>query len=119
MVAAVVYLLLPLSAADQRLIAIYEQLGNTDPKIDLTRAKVIRQIGPASRCNIPTTPNTCTDYTWVAYFKTPMSYQEFTLNLAIDPNTDLVAAWGLSKKEYAGIELILFGIEQLMRRIGL
>jgi hypothetical protein len=48
-----------------------------------------------------------------------LSYQEFTLNLAIDPGRDLVAGWGLSKKEYAGIELILFRIEQLMRRIGL
>ena len=118
-VAAVVYLLLPLSAADQRLMVIYEQLGNTDPKIDLTRAKVIKQIGPPSRCNTPTTPNRCTDYTWVACFETPMSYQEFTLNLAIDPDTDLVAAWGLSKKEYTGIELILFRTEQLLRRIGL
>jgi hypothetical protein len=37
-----------------------------------------------------------------------MCYQEFELNLAIDPNTDSVAAWGLRKKEYKGIELILF-----------
>jgi hypothetical protein len=98
MVAIVVYLRLPLSAADQRLMAIYEQLGNTNPKIDLTRAKVISQIGPPSRCNVPTTPNTCTDYIWVAHFDRPMNYQEFELNLAIDPTTDLVAGWGLSKK---------------------
>jgi hypothetical protein len=98
MAAIVAYLLLPLSAADQRLMAIYEQLGNNDPKIDLTRAKVISQIGPPSRCNVPTTPNTCTDYIWVAHFDRPMNYQEFELNLAIDPTTDLVAGWGLSKK---------------------
>jgi hypothetical protein len=46
-----------------------------------------------------------------------MSYQEFTLNLASDLNTDLVAAWGLSKKEHTGIELIHFRMQQLMRRI--
>ena len=101
-VAIVVYLLLPLSAADRRLMANYERLGNTDPKPDLTKAKVIRQIGPPSRCNIPTTPKTCTDYVWVARFDRPLSYQEFELNLAIDPDTDLVAAWGLTKKEYEG-----------------
>jgi hypothetical protein len=59
---------------------------------------VISQIGPPSRCNVPTTPNTCTDYIWVAHFDRPMNYQEFELNLAIDPTTDLVAGWGLSKK---------------------
>ncbi len=117
--ALTVYRLLPLSAADQRLMAIYEQLGNTDPKPGLTKAEVIRRIGPPSSCNIPTTPRTCTDYTWVARLKRPLSYQEFELNLAIDPDTDLVAAWGLNKKQYEGIDLILFRIGQLMRRIGL
>ena len=118
-IALFVYLLLPLSAADQRLMAVYERLGNTDPKIDLTRAKVISQIGPPARCNTPTTPNTCTDYVWVANFDRPMSHQEFELNLAIDPTTDLVAAWGLTKKEVEGIDLILYRIGQLMSRLGL
>jgi hypothetical protein len=117
--AVVVYLHLPLSPADRRLMAIYDQLGNPDPKINLTRAQVLDQIGPPSRCNIPTTPNTCTDYIWVAHFERPMSYQEFELNLAIDPTTDQVAAWGLRKKEYEGLDLILFRIEQLIDRIGL
>jgi hypothetical protein len=118
-IATIVYLLLPLSAADQRLMAIYEQFGNNDPKTDLTKAKVISQIGPPSRCYIPTTPKTCTDYTWVAHFERPMSYQEFELNLAIDPDSDLVAGWGLTKREYEGLDLILFRIGQLMSRIGL
>ncbi len=48
-----------------------------------------------------------------------MSYQEFELKLAIDPDTDLVAAWGLHKTEYQGFELILFRIMQLKDRIGL
>jgi hypothetical protein len=108
LMAIVVYLLLPLSAADQRLMASYEQLGSSNPKSDLTKAKVISQIGPPSRCDVPTKPNTCIDYIWVAHFDRPMCYQEFELNLAIDPNTDSVAAWGLRKKEYKGIELILF-----------
>lgn len=115
-VATVVYLFRPLSAADQRLMAIYEQLGNTDPKPYLTKAQVISQIGPPSRSD-PPTPNTCTDYTWVR-FETPMSYQNFELNLAIDPDTDRVAAWGLHKTEYQGIQLILFRIDQLINRIG-
>ena len=119
LVAFVVYLLLPLSAADQRLMAIYEQLGDNQPKANLTKADVISQIGPPSAIDAPTTPKTCINHTWVAHFDRPMSYQEFELNLAIDPDTDLVAAWGLYKTEYQGFELILFRIEQLMRRIGL
>ena len=117
--AFVAYLLLPLSVADQRLMAIYEQLGNTDPEPGLTKAEVIRRIGPPSSCDIRTTSRTCINYTWVARFKRPMSYQEFELNLAIDPDTDLVAAWGLTKKQYEGTDLILFRIGQSMRRIGL
>jgi hypothetical protein len=74
--AFVAYRLLPLSAADQRLMAIYERLGNTDPKPGLTKAEVIRRIGAPSSCKIPTTPRTRTDYTWVARFKRPLSYQE-------------------------------------------
>ncbi len=118
-VAAIVYLLLPLSAADQRLMAIYEKLGNTDPKPDLTMAQVVSQIGPPSSCDSPPAPNSCTGYVWVAHFDRPMSYQEFELRLQIDPDTDLVAAWGLFKKECTGLELILFRIGQLLVRIGL
>jgi hypothetical protein len=122
LVALVVYLMLPLSAADQRLMDLYEQLGDQQIHLatpDLTKERVISMIGPPSRIGIPTTPKTCIDHTWVAHFDRPMSYQEFELNLAIDPDTDLVAAWGLHKTEYQGLELILFRIEQLMRRIGL
>ncbi len=118
LVALIVYLFLPLSAADQRLMAAYEQLGNTDPKPDLTRAQVIGKIGSPATCVIPTTPNTCTDFTWVARFETPLSYQELQLNLAIDPKTDLVAAWGLQKNEYRGLDLILFRIGQALAYIG-
>jgi hypothetical protein len=59
-IAIVVYLLLPLSAADQRLMSIYEQLGNTEPKGDLTRAQVISRIGPPSSIGTRT-PKECTD----------------------------------------------------------
>ncbi len=118
-VAAIVYLLLPLSAADQRLMANYEKLGNTDPKPDLTMAQVVSQIGPSTRCDVPPSPNQCTGYVWVAHFEKPLSYQEFELRLQIDPDTDRVAAWGLFKKEYTGLELILFRIGQLMSQVGL
>jgi hypothetical protein len=118
-VATVVYLLLPLSTADQRRMVIFEQLANTDPKPGLTMAQVVSQIGPPTMCDIPPSPNSCTGYVWVAHFVRPMSYQEFELRLSIDPDTDLVAAWGLDKKEYQGLELILFRIGQLMGRIGL
>ncbi len=118
-VAAIVYLLLPLSAADQRLMAIYEQLGNPDPKAELTMAHVVSQIGPPTRCDEPPGPNHCAGYVWVAHFETPMSYQEFELGLSIDPDDDMVVAWGLNKTEYQGLNLIFLRIEQLMSRIGL
>lgn len=114
-VATVVYLLMPLSAADQRLMAIYERLGKYDGTTDLTRAQVISQIGPPSTCD-PPTPNVCDGYAWVAHFDTPLSHQVFELRLSIDPGTDQVAAWGLFKKEYHGLELILLRIEHLMGR---
>jgi len=122
LVALVVYLLLPLSAADQRLMDLYEQLGGQqihEAKPYLTKEEVISMIGPPSSVDTPTTPKTCIDHIWVAQFDRPMSYQEFKLNLAIDPDTDLVAGWGLRKTEYQGLELILFRITQLMGRIGL
>ncbi len=118
--AMVVYLLLPMSAADQRLMADYEQLGDQEIHLKephLTKERVISMIGPPARA-LPTTPNTCHDYVWIAHFDTPMCYQEFELNLAIDPDTDHVAAWGLNKTEYRGLELILFRITQLLGRAG-
>jgi hypothetical protein len=118
LLAVVVYLLLPLSAADQQLMDVYEKLGDNQPKPGLTKEQVISQIGPPSRTDIPTTPNTCHGYIWVAHFDRPTSYQEFELHLQIDPKTDLVAAWGLHKTEYQGLELILFRIGQLLNRIG-
>jgi hypothetical protein len=117
-IAIVIYLLLPLSAADQRLMSVYEQLGNNEPKANLTSAQVISQIGPPSRIGTRT-PKQCTTYTWVAHFDRPASHKEFELNLAIDPDTDLVAAWGLNKKEYEGLDLIFFRLARLVGRAGL
>jgi hypothetical protein len=116
-IAIVVYLLLPLSEADQRLMSLYEQLGNNEPKAYLTSAKVIGQIGLPSSIGTPT-PKQCTEYTWVAHFDRPASHREFELNLAIDPDTDLVAAWGLNKKVYEGLDLIWFRLAQLLGRVG-
>ncbi len=67
-VALVVYLLLPLTAADQRLMAMYEQLGGQQihlAKPDLTKERVIGMIGPPSAIDMPTTPKTCINHTWV------------------------------------------------------
>ena len=54
-IAIVVDLLLPLSAADQRRMSIYEQLGNTEPKGNSTSAHVITQIGcnPIRKADLP------------------------------------------------------------------
>lgn len=115
-VAVIVYLLLPYSPADRRFMAMYERLGNNEPKPDLTKDQVISQIGQPSSMGRPA-PNTCIDYIWVAQFDRPMSHQEFELNLAIDPGTDLVAAWELKKTEYQGLELIWFRMRRLLERI--
>ena len=117
-IAIVVYLLLPLSAADQRLMSIYEQLGNNEPKANLSSTQVISQIGPPSGIGTRT-PKQCTPYTWVAQFDRPASHKEFELNLQIDPDTDLVAAWGLNEKEYEGLDLIWFRLARLLGRVGL
>jgi hypothetical protein len=117
-VATIIYVNLPLSAADQRLMATYEQLADTNSKPNLTMADVVRQIGPPARCDSPPAPNSCTGYVWVARFECPASYQEYELGLSIDPHTDLVAGWGLNKTEYQGFELILFRIGRLMARLG-
>lgn len=52
------------------------------------------------------------------HFDKPISHQQFTLNLAIDPNTDLVAALGLNKANCEGLELILFRIGQALSWLG-
>jgi hypothetical protein len=49
----------------------------------------------------------------------PQLLDRFELNLDIDPDTDLVAAWGLNKKEYEGLDLIWFRLAQLLSRVGL
>jgi hypothetical protein len=116
-VAVLVYLLLPFSAADRELMARYEQLGNDQPKIDLMKDQVISQIGPPSAVGTPL-PNHCLDYTWVAHFDRPLEHRQFTLNLAIDPDNDQVAAWGLSKRECQGLELIWYRIGRLLENIG-
>jgi hypothetical protein len=116
-VAFTVYLLLPFSAADRDLMARYERIGDNQPKDGLTKAQVISQIGAPSAASIPT-PNMCADYTWVAHFDRPLSHQVFELGLSIDPDTDLVAAWGLDKKEYQGLDLIRFRIGRCLEKIG-
>jgi hypothetical protein len=113
LLAVVLYLLLPFSPTDRRLMATYEQLADNEPKVGLTREQVISRIGPPSSIG-PQSPKQCVDYTWVAHFDRPMSHREFALNLAIDPDTDLVAAWGLFKREYQGIDLIWFRLGQLL-----
>jgi hypothetical protein len=65
-VGVVICLFLPLSAADRRLMATYEWLGNTDPERGVTKAQVIREIGPPASWDIPASPNLAASYTWVA-----------------------------------------------------
>jgi len=115
--AIIIYLSLPYSPADRRLMAMYERLGNNEPKPGLTKDQVISQIGQPSSMSRPA-PNTCIDHIWIAHFDRPMSHQEFELNLAIDPDTDLVAAWGSQKTEYQGLELIWFRMRRLLERIN-
>jgi hypothetical protein len=118
--ALIVYLMLPLSAADRRLMATYEQLGNYDPNKTVTRTEIISQLGPPSSADIPTTPKQAPGYTWVAEFETPLEYRQFTLNLSFSTNDGdgEVIAWGLYKTEFQGIELLWFRIERLIKNLG-
>jgi hypothetical protein len=116
-VAVMVYFCLPFSTADRVLMARYEWLANNDPKPDLTKDQVIRQIGPPASVGTPV-PNTCVDYTWMAQFDRPLSHQTFELGLSIDPDSDLVAAWMLNKREYQGIELVWYRLGRLLEGIG-
>jgi hypothetical protein len=112
-----VYFCLPFSTADCVLMARYEWLANNEPKPDLTKDEVIRQIGPPASVGTPV-PNTCVDYTWMAQFDRPFSHQTFELGLSIDPYTSLVAAWRLNKREYQGIELLWYRLGHLLEAIG-
>lgn len=107
--AIVIYVLLPLSAADRRMMATYEWLANTEPKVGLTKAEVIRRIGPPSSQNIPANPNEAVLYTWTAEFGSSLEYHEFTLNLQVGKN-DQVLAWGLVKHECQGLEALLIRV---------
>jgi hypothetical protein len=118
-VAILFYLFLPLSAADRRLMAIFETLGNNDPKVGVTKAQVIRDLGPPASQDIPLSPNIAPGYTWLANFETPLERQEFRLNLSFDSRSDEVIAWGLFKMSYTGLDLWWFRIRRLLERIGL
>jgi hypothetical protein len=118
-VAVVFYFSLPLSAADRRLMAIYETLGNTDPKVGVTKAQVLRDLGPPASQDIPTSPNEAPGYTWVADFETALVRQEFRLNLSFDSSSDDLIAWGLFKTEYRGLDRLWLRIRRLLARIGL
>jgi hypothetical protein len=117
-VAVIVYLLMPLSAADHRLMAVYEQLGNNDPDKRTTKAQVVSQLGPPASSDI--VPNMAPGYTWVAEFETPLQYQQFTLNLSFssDDGDGEVIAWGLFKTDCQWIELMWFRIMRLISKIG-
>ena len=53
-VAVIMYLFRPFSAADQRLMALYERIGDhPDPEHPLTSAQVISLIGPPSSMSFP------------------------------------------------------------------
>lgn len=117
-VAVIMYLFRPFSAADQRLMALYERIGDhPDPEHPLTSAQVISLIGPPSSMSSPA--NQCGDYTWIAHFDSPLNHQDFELGLSIDPGTDMVVARGLFKTEYQGLELFCYRIQRLLDSIGL
>jgi hypothetical protein len=107
--AVAMYLLLPLSAADRRMMATYERLGKNDPKVGVTRAQVIRQLGPPSSQTIPAIPGHAVLYTWVAEFESSLEYHKFTLNLQFGRNDDVIG-WGLSRSEYRGLQALLIRI---------
>ena len=116
--AVVIYALKPLSAADRRLMAIYEQLGSNDPAKSMTKAQIISQLGPPASAD-PPSPNTAPGYSWVADFETPLHYQHFELNLSFDADNpdSQVTAWGLNKTECQGLELQWFRIMRLISRV--
>jgi hypothetical protein len=116
--AVIVYLCLPLSATDRRLMAIYEQLADDRPEKGTTKAQIISQLGPPASSDI--VPNMAPGYSWVAEFEAPLEYHHFTLNLSFSSNDDdgEVIAWGLFKTEYQGFELMWFKIARLMGQLG-
>ena len=115
-VAVIMYLLRPFSAHDQRLMALYEKIGNhPDPENALTRAEVIRLIGPPTSVAFPA--NQSAECSWVAHFDSPMNHQQFELNLSYDPSDDMVVAQGLYKTEYQGLDLLLYRLDRLLTRI--
>ncbi len=113
-VAVIVYLSLPFSAADQQLMTRYEQLGNGPSKDGLTKDQVISQIGRPSSAGIPG-PKHCFEYNWEAQFDRPLSHVEYRLGVSIDPDTGDVLAWGpLDKTEYQGLDLVWYRLGRLL-----
>jgi hypothetical protein len=120
--AVITYLFLPLSAADRRLMAIYEYLGSpnfSDERI--TKKWIIAQIGPPSSAEVPSMPNEAPGYTWVATFEKPLRYQRFELGLSFsgDSDEDFVTAQGLQKEDYQGLELIWFRVMNIVNKLNL
>ncbi len=118
-VAVIVYLSLPFSAADQQLMTRYEQLGNGPSKDGLTKDQVISQIGRPSSAGIPG-PKHCFEYNWEAQFDRPLSHVEYRLGVSIDPDTGDVLAWGpLDKTEYQGLDLVWYRLGGCLRWVRL
>jgi hypothetical protein len=117
--AVIVYLNLPLSLADRRLMATYELLGNNEPEKTMTKSQIISELGPPSSSEI--VPKMAPGYSWVARFETPLQYQEFNLNLSFESEDDdaQVIAWGLFKTESHGLELLWFRIARLLNKLGI
>jgi len=118
--AVITYLLLPLSAADCRLMAIYEHLGNFDfANESMTLKQVIEQIGPPSTTDIPSIPNEAPGDTWVASFDTPLQYQQFVLGLSFDSPSGELIACGLERTDYQGLALLWFRLESVFNKVRL
>jgi hypothetical protein len=118
-IAAIIYLLLPLSEADRRRMAIYEHLGSNEPDKNMNKQQIIEQLGPPSSVDPPSKPNVAAGCGWVATFETPLKYQKYELNLSFDDSDDMVIAWGLQKTEYQGLELLWFRLTSILAKIRL
>ena len=117
--AVMVYLNLPLSSADCKLMATYELLGSKEPEKNMTKAQIISELGPPYASEI--VPKMAPGYSWVARFETPLQYREFNLNLSFESEDDdaRVIAWGLFKTESHGFELLWFRIARVLSKLGI
>ena len=107
-------LLLPISAADRRRMAAYEWLGSNRTTRGLTKAQVIRLIGPPSSQYIPESPDDARLYTWVAEFESSFEYRKYQLNLQIDRNDEVVGK-GLFWTKSQGLEGLLIHVGVMPR----